>query len=760
MARFKIEITGVVQGVGFRPFIYQLAVAHKLTGNVCNTSGSVEIEVEGPLSAIESFIKDIPIKVPAAAVIKTLDSWEIPEVHDEKFTITKSKSREDEYQLLSPDLATCPECRKEIFDKADRRFGYAFTNCTNCGPRFTIIDDIPYDRPLTTMRGFKMCPICQHEYEDPADRRFHAQPNACPVCGPHLTLLDKNGNKIEDDPIKNGALLLKQGQILAIKGLGGFLLACNALDNAANQKLRERKHRPVKPFAVMMKDIATVKEYCHVNKDEEELLTSTAAPIVLLKLREKKKLAEMVAPGLSELGVMLPYTPLHHLLLQETDLPLVMTSGNITEEPIVSQNDEALKELSSIADYFIIHNRDISRRYDDSVTAVYAGTKRLIRRARGYAPFPVTLSEKTAQILACGSDLKNTFCLTRDNYAFVSQHIGDMENEKANTSFEKTIDDYKRIFRIDPKTIACDMHPNYYSANYGRDYAEEKKLKLIEVQHHHAHIASVLAEHGINEKVLGVALDGTGYGTDGKIWGFEFLNADLAGFERVGHLEYMPLPGGDAAVKNPIRIGAAYLYKTLGEIPADIPALKEMTDYEKSILCTQIVKHINTVDTSSCGRIFDAVSAILGLCSHATFEAEAAIALEEAAKKSYVRNDSYQIDTEIVDGCRVLRIGNLLKEILKDMRDGISVNDIAMKFHISVKDCIVYNVKGLLKDNYLSKAVFSGGVCQNKLLLSMLLEDLKQEGIEVLTNEILPANDGCISLGQAAVASEKLRLGE
>ncbi|MBR6332014.1 MAG: carbamoyltransferase HypF, partial [Dehalococcoidales bacterium] len=571
MARFKIEITGVVQGVGFRPFIYQLAVSHKLTGNVCNTSGSVEIEVEGPVSAIDGFIKDIPIKVPAAAVIKTLDSWEIPEVHDEKFLITKSKSREDEYQLLSPDLATCPECRKEIFDKADRRYGYAFTNCTNCGPRFTIIDDIPYDRPLTTMRGFKMCPKCQHEYEDPSDRRFHAQPNACPVCGPHLTLLDKDGNEIKDDPIKKGALLLKEGHILAIKGLGGFLLACNALDNAANQRLRERKHRPVKPFAVMMKDIETVKEYCHLDKDEEALLTSTAAPIVLLKLRKEKSLAELVAPGLSELGVMLPYTPLHHLLLQETDLPLVMTSGNITEEPIVSQNDEALKELSNIADFFIIHNRDISRRYDDSVTAVYAGTKRLIRRARGYAPFPVTLAEKTSQILACGSDLKNAFCLTRDNYAFVSQHIGDMENEKANTSYEKTIEDYKRIFRIDPKTVACDMHPNYYSANYGRDFAKEKGLKLIEVQHHHAHIASVMAEHGIKEKVLGVALDGTGYGTDGKIWGFEFLKAGLDGFDRLGHLEYMPLPGGDAAVKNPIRIGAAYLYKTLGKIPEDIP---------------------------------------------------------------------------------------------------------------------------------------------------------------------------------------------
>ena len=399
MARFRIEITGVVQGVGFRPFIYQLAVAHKLCGNVCNTSGSVEIEVEGPKDSINAFIKDIPVKVPAAAVIKTLEFWEIPEKHDDKFIITKSKSRDDDYQLLSPDLATCPECRKEIFDKADRRYGYAFTNCTNCGPRFTIIDDIPYDRPLTTMRVFKMCPKCQHEYEDPGDRRFHAQPNACPVCGPHLTLMDKYGKEIKEDPIKTGSILLKNGKILAIKGLGGFLLACNALDNEANKKLRERKHRPVKPFAVMMKDLETVKEYCLVSKDAEDLLTSTAAPIVLLKLREDKKLAEMVAPGLSELGVMLPYTPLHHLLLQETNLPLVMTSGNITEEPIVSQNDEALRELTSIADYFIIHNRDISRRYDDSVTAVYAGTKRLIRRARGYAPFPVTLSEKTAQTL-------------------------------------------------------------------------------------------------------------------------------------------------------------------------------------------------------------------------------------------------------------------------------------------------------------------------------------------------------------------------
>jgi hydrogenase maturation protein HypF len=761
MARFKVIVSGVVQGVGFRPFIYQLATQYNLTGNVCNTSGTVDIEVQGDIDSINDFILDIRRNAPPASNIVKIDHYIIDEKPDDGFKIIPSVRKDDEYQLLSPDIATCHECRDEIFDPTNRRYRYAFTNCTNCGPRFTIINDIPYDRPLTTMKSFKMCGDCENEYRDPNNRRFHAQPNACPICGPHLELIDNKGNQIQGDVIHNACKLLHEGKIIAVKGLGGFLLACNALDNNACKLLRERKHRPAKPFAVMMKSIDEIAKYCNVSDEEKTLLESSAAPIVLLKLKELNKLAHEVAPGLSELGVMLPYTPLHHLLLRETDIPLVMTSGNISEEPIVSQNSEAITELGNIADYLVIHNRDIARRYDDSVTAVFAGEKRIIRRARGYAPFPVSLPYKTDhQILACGSDLKNTFCLTRDNNAFVSQHIGDMENLKSNQFFEKTIEDYKRIFRIKPDAVACDLHPNFFSSAFGRDYSKKENIKLFEIQHHYAHIAACSAENGITDEVLGVALDGTGYGTDGKIWGFEFMKADFRHFTRLAHLQYLPLPGGDAAIKNPIKIAMAYLYKLFGEIPLDLPCFKDLNQNDISLLKLQIDKHINVVDNSSCGRLFDAVSALLNICKHTSYEAEAAIGLEESAKKcSFDKYASYSFESG-KDECIVFNVKQLFSEIIEDLRRKVDIEVISYRFHQTISDMIVYNSKMLLKEHDLKTVALSGGCLQNKLLLKMILDGFNKDSIPVITNINLPSNDGCISYGQAVIANALLTIGE
>ena len=497
-----IYVKGVVQGVGFRPFIYQLAVKNRLTGWVRNTSGNVTIEIEGPASNIEKFIAELRENPPSKSRIESITEAESPAGYT-RFEIRDSLIKANKYQLISPDLATCQACRDEVFTVADRRYHYPFTNCTNCGPRFTIIEDIPYDRHLTTMRKFKMCPDCQREYDNPANRRFHAQPNACPVCGPGLELVNPNGKTIAvQDPTIEAGRLIREGYILALKGLGGFLLACDATNDSAVKRLRERKKRPSKPFAVMLKDIDEVKRYCRVNEQEIAALTSAASPIVLVRMREGVNLSLYVAPGLRNLGVMLPYTPLHHILMVETGLPLVMTSGNLSEEPIAKDNEEALTRLEGIADYFLLHNRDIRSRYDDSVAVVEQQEVRIVRRARGYAPYPIYLPFQSRQILACGSEMKNTICLTRDNHAFVSQHIGNMEHAETLEHFENTIDLYARLFRIQPEVIACDLHPDYQSTKWAEAKARRNGLPLIHVQHHHAHMVSCMAENGIQEPVI------------------------------------------------------------------------------------------------------------------------------------------------------------------------------------------------------------------------------------------------------------------
>ncbi|MDO8491055.1 MAG: carbamoyltransferase HypF, partial [Dehalococcoidia bacterium] len=511
ISRMTVSVRGVVQGVGFRPFVYQIATKHGLKGWVCNTSGDVKIDVEGHQAVIHDFLIDLKALAPPLSRVEGISTGSAPVVGYLRFEIRESVAEAGKYQLVSPDIATCQPCLKETLDPSDRRYRYPFTNC---GPRFTIIEDIPYDRPKTTMRTFKMCPQCQHEYEDPLDRRFHAQPNACPRCGPSLQLVDSVGNIVPaDDPLGEIARLLKEGRIVAIKGLGGFLLACDATNATAVSLLRERKRRPSKPFAIMAASLEEVKRRCFVSPAEADLLTSHQSPIVLVKQCDTSWVSPEVAPRLSYLGVMLPYTPLHHILLREVALPLVMTSGNLSEEPIAKDNDEALRRLKGIADYFLLHNRGIYARYDDSVAIVDGEKPQLIRRARGYAPNPVRLPFKAKQVLACGAELKNTFCLTRDEYAFLSQHIGDLENLETLEHFENTIQLYQKLFRIEPEVVAYDMHPEYLSTKYALEMAAQAKgIVFVPVQHHHAHIASCLADNGLRGPAIGVALDGTGFG--------------------------------------------------------------------------------------------------------------------------------------------------------------------------------------------------------------------------------------------------------
>ena len=752
----KISVRGVVQGVGFRPFVYRLAQDHNLKGWVRNTSGSVEIEVEGDEESLENFLIDLKAKAPPMARIERVEATFYPPNGYAEFQILKSLSQEGEYQLVSPDIATCEDCKREIFCPTDHRFGYPFTNCTNCGPRFTIIEDIPYDRPQTTMRQFEMCPECQREYDDPLDRRFHAQPNACPKCGPGLELVNSNGNPVEgSDVIKAAGQLLKVGKILALKGLGGFQLACDATDEEAVNLLRSRKRRPAKPLAVMVATLEEVEKHCLVSPEERRLLQSPECPIVLLRWKHSSSnISPAIAPNLKYLGVMLPYTPLHHLLLREVGLPLVMTSGNLSEEPIAKDNDEALTRLRGIADYFLLHNRDISGRYDDSVYMV-EGKPQAIRRARGYAPYPIFLPFKSKQILACGAELKNTFCLTKDEHAFLSQHIGDMENEETLEHFENTIELYKKLFRIEPEIMAYDMHPEYLSTKYALKVGSELGLSLIPVQHHHAHIASCLVENEIEGPVIGVAFDGTGYGTDGTIWGGEFLLADWRSFQRVGHLEHLPLPGGEAAIKKPYRMALGYLYTLLGEgFSLEGLPFSRLDPIELEIIRQQLRRGINCPLTSSAGRLFDAVSALAGVREEIDYEAQAAIELEMLAPNEVdeFRSNCYPFSIVEHQGMRVVKLGELFSMIVQDVKNQIPVPIISLKFHNTMAQIVVEMCKMIVKETGITQVALSGGVFQNRLLLKLTTTALQRDDFSVLTHHLVPCNDGGISLGQAVIA--------
>ncbi len=751
--RRHISVRGVVQGVGFRPFVFNLARRYGLAGWVCNTSGDVQIEIEGEAGQVAAFEQALLDEAPPLARIEGIAILDIaPAGGDGHFEIRESLPETGRYQLVSPDIATCELCRQEIFDPADRRYRYPFTNCTNCGPRFTIISDIPYDRPNTTMRAFQMCSQCQAEYDDPLDRRFHAQPNACPVCGPQLALvpyhpsLTPTRGEGNTDPISATAHLLLEGRILAIKGLGGFHLACDATNEAAVQTLRQRKHRPHKPLAVMIREVETVRQYCEVTPAEEELLRSPQAPIVLLRWREGTDIAPSVAPGQRYLGVMLPYTPLHHLLLQDAGRPLVMTSGNLSEEPIARDNDEAWQRLHGIADAFLLHNRDIYARYDDSVFIVEEGAPRPIRRARGYAPFPVRLAMPVPQVLACGAEMKSTFCLTRDEYAFISQHIGDLENLETLEHYQNTIDLYQRLFRIQPALVAYDLHPDYLATQF----ALQLDLPKVGVQHHHAHIVACMAENGVAEPAIGVALDGTGYGTDGTIWGGEFLLARYEGFERMGHLQTVPVPGGAAAIQRPYRMAYAYLRTLLGEVPEGLAFLASVPAEELAVMDRQMERGINAPLTSSCGRLFDAVSALLGIRGIANYEAQAAIELEMAAA-GCLGTYPYQIRER--DGRLVVELGDLFAALVAAVRAGDPVPLIAGRFHNTVVAFVVDMCERLRQATGNNTVAISGGVLQNRRLFKHLGRALGEAGFKVLTHRQVPCNDGGISLGQAVIAS-------
>ncbi len=758
MKSLRVTVRGVVQGVGFRPFIYRLAHEGGLAGWVRNTSGSVEIHVEGEQSSVDRFVEEIRQLAPPMARIEEIASSPLPPVGYTGFKIVESRPEPGQYQLVSPDIATCEDCRQEVFSPEDRRHGYPFTNCTNCGPRFTIIEDIPYDRPLTTMKCFTMCPACQQEYDDPLDRRFHAQPNACPVCGPSLRLIDADGALAGGgDIVQSTATLLREGRIVAVKGLGGFQLACAATDSAAVRTLRERKHRASKPLAVMIASIQEVKRHCLVSAEEEKLLLSPQSPIVLLRWRtEESSICAQVAPNLRYLGVMLPYTPLHHLLMGEAGCPLVMTSGNLSEEPIAKDNDEALRRLCGIADYFLLHNRDIYAKYDDSVCIVEKDIPRVVRRARGYAPYPITLPFESRRILACGAEEKNTFCLTRDRHAFVSQHVGDMENEETLEHFETTIELYKKLFRIEPEIVAFDLHPEYLPTKYALELKEKNSnLRFVPVQHHHAHIASCMVENGVQQPVIGVAFDGTGYGGDRTIWGGEFLVADLKDFRRVGRLEHVPMPGGAAAIKKPYRMALGYIHTLLGpDFPLHgLPILGPLDTGEHVVVARQMERRVNSPLTSSAGRLFDAVSALAGVRGEIDYEAQAAIELEMLADEENRATAAYPFCIAEEDGCRVVRLGALVAAVIEDVKQGTPAGAISTKFHLTMTQMIVDMCRAISRDTGIKVVALSGGVFQNRLLFRLAVDGLREEGFEVLTHRLVPCNDGGISLGQAAVAN-------
>lgn len=748
----KVRVRGVVQGVGFRPFIYRLAHEYALKGWVRNTSGSVEIEVEGSAGAIDSFLDDLKAKAPPMSHIESVEvSFDSPRGYAD-FQIEESLSQEGQYQLVSPDIATCEDCRREIFSPTDRRFGYPFTNCTNCGPRFTIIEDIPYDRPKTTMRKFTMCPQCQQEYADPLNRRFHAQPNACPECGPKLELLDEEGKPVEcADVIKMAAELLREGRVLAIKGLGGFHLACDATNDVAVNTLRARKRRWGKPLAVMIASLPEIEEHCFVSEEERKLLCSPQCPIVLLRWKHNSSsISPAVAPNLKYLGVMLPYTPLHHLLLAQAKLPLVMTSGNISEEPIAKDNDEALRRLGGIADYFLVHNRDIYARYDDSVYLVEGGP-RVVRRARGYAPYPIFLPFRAKQILACGAELKNTFCLTKDEHAFLSQHIGDMENEETLEHFENTIKLYQRLFRIQPEVIAHDAHPDYLATRYALRLASELGLSRVPVQHHHAHIVSCLVDNKARGPVIGVAFDGTGYGSDGKIWGGEFLVADYQNFQRVGHLEYVPMPGGEVAIRKPYRMALGYIYSLLGEDFSLEGLPFQISPSELEVIKQQLRRGVNCPLTSSAGRLFDVISALAGVRGQIDYEAQAAIELEMQAPDGVSNLEPYPFSIVGEGGVWVVRLKDLILAVIDEVRKRTPVPEISLRFHQTMAGIITQMCQLVSRDTGIKQVALSGGVFQNRLLLRLVRESL-EEGFDVLSHHLVPCNDGGISLGQAVIA--------
>ena len=746
MQRRRLFVRGIVQGVGFRPFLFGLAAKNALTGFVSNHSNGVAVEVQGERAAIDSFVQTLGSSPPPLAVIDDISVEEIPICAETSFRIVESVSQADSSTPLSPDIATCDDCLRELFDPKDHRFHYPFINCTNCGPRFTIIRDIPYDRPNTTMADFAMCPACAKEYHSPDNRRFHAQPNACPVCGPRVWF-EKGPRKCWDESALRATVeALAQGEIVAIKGIGGFHLAVDATNEDAVARLRERKGRRDKPFALMARDMETISEYAILKDEERSLLLSRQRPVVLLNRRNGSHLAASVAPGNPMLGFMMPYSPVHHLLLE--DRPLVMTSGNLSEEPIAWRNEEAVDRLSNIADSFLFHNRDIHVPCDDSVVTLSAGRELPIRRSRGYSPMPVKLSVERPVTLAVGAELKACFCLTRGAYAYMSQHIGDMENIETLDAFERAVEHFQTLFRAKPERIVCDAHPGYLSSHWARTYAEKHNLPCLSVQHHHAHAAAMMAEHGLqnNANLLTFAFDGTGYGTDGAIWGGEILRARYDGFERLAHLKYTPLPGGDSAIRHPARVALAHLWAAAIEWSADLPCVKACTPEELRILRRQLETNSHATPTSSMGRLFDAVAALLGLRANVTYEGQAAIELEALCSNTVVETP-YPVLFHKTE----FDMASMWTALVADWRAGVDRAILAARFHRTVAEVILHYGRIAREEYGTEEAALTGGVFQNVHLLELACQLLTQDGFRVLTHRLVPPNDGGIALGQAVI---------
>lgn len=755
MQGIRIKINGVVQGVGFRPFVYNLAKELSLKGYVLNDTQGVEIEVEGRKSDLDKFVLKIKNDPPPQSRIEQIKVKRISLRGYRNFVIKESEEKDTKTVLVSPDLATCGKCLDELFDPQDRRFGYPFLNCTNCGPRLTIIQDVPYDRDETTMSVFKMCPDCNREYHDPGNRRFHAQPNACPVCGPKLLLMDRKKNLLNTiDPVVSSIELLKKGYILAIKGIGGYHLACDATNKDAVSKLRKRKYREDKPFAMMAFDLKTVQRFCYVNPFEKKLLSSVPHPILLLKKKNVNLIAPEVAPLQKNWGVMLPYSPLHHLLLAKSNLILVMTSGNQSDEPIAFQNEDASQRLNNIADYFLFHNREIYRRCDDSVTRVFEGEEMILRRARGYVPQPLKVDLGFRKhILASGAQLKNTFCLARDNFAFLSTHIGDLENFETLDFYVKEIERFKKLCSVKPEIIAYDLHPEYLSTKYAISLPNVKK---IPIQHHHAHIVSCMAENKISQKVIGVAFDGTGYGEDGCVWGGEFLLSSLGDYQRAAHFKYVPMPGGKIAIKQPWRMAGSYLYSCHGEdfLNLDLEFVKRLDKDKWKTIKKMLDQKVNIFLTSSVGRLFDCVSVLLNWRERTNYEGQPAVELEFWADENIKEKYGFEI---IKNGdILIVHPDSIIRGVVKDLMKKEKKPKIAAKFHNTVAFIINEVCLRLRREHNLNSVCLSGGVFQNMFLLNRTYELLTENDFKIYTHHQVPPNDGGISLGQAVIANQRI----
>ena len=809
--RYEARVFGLVQGVGFRPFVARLARELELTGWVINDGNGVLIDVEGSREKIEQFFTRLKTDAPPLARISTIKKIEKEPAGHKSFSIRESLKPAQRFALISPDVATCDDCLRELLDPSDRRYRYPFINCTNCGPRFTIVTDVPYDRVRTTMQSFKMCGACFDEYTTDTDRRYHAEPIACPVCGPRIRLVTKSGAEVPGNPIENAVALLKENAIIAVKGLGGYHLACDATSSLAVSTLRKRKCREEKPLAIMVRDIDVAKSICFVSVEEEALLASPQRPIVLLAKRRDIQIAEEVAPHNKYLGVMLPYTPLHHLLLgsvpsqerpngtpgtnerlaakglganelaasapgagisdnerrtvpgisgnealtssgtrNEEMSALVMTSGNLTDEPLAYKDEEAQFKLGNIADYFLLHNREIFTRCDDSVAKILRGKPQMIRRSRGYVPDPTQLPFAGPQILAVGAELKNVFCLAKNDVAFLGHHIGDIKNLEAYDAFKTGIDHLEKLLFIEPELVVHDLHPDYLSTRY----ASESGLPSVAVQHHHAHVASCMAENGITGKVIGLSFDGTGYGTDGTVWGGEFLVADFEGFERVGHFAAVELPGGEAAINEPWRMALSYLGAAFGAELAHryIPVVERIGPNKVGAILRMIERRVNSPLTSSVGRLFDAVSSLVGLRDFVSFEGQAAMELEmvasgEPGQKPY----PYKVVEQ--EGRFVIDVGDMIISICDDIDNGKTISDISRRFHETLSHAVVSVCENIRTRTTIKEVCMSGGVFQNTLLSNLLIDSLEKAGFKVYFHSLVPPNDGGIALGQAAIGS-------